>query len=101
MLLHLTKDNFDETTSADTCLVDFWADWCGPCRMVAPILDLLAEKHEGKVKICKVNVDEQEELATRFGIMSIPTVLVFRGGEEADRKIGVCPQEEYEAMLGL
>lgn len=101
MLFNLTKDNFDETISAGTCLVDFWADWCGPCRMVAPILDDMAKTYEGKVKICKVNVDEQEELAVRFGIMSIPTMLVFKAGEESDRKIGVYPQEEYEKMLGL
>lgn len=101
MLLHLTKDNFDETISTGTCLVDFWADWCGPCRMVGPILDDMAKKYEGKAKICKVNVDEQEELAVRFGIMTIPSLLVFKDGKEIDKKIGVYPQEEYEAMLAL
>lgn len=101
MLLHLTKENFDATIASGTCLVDFWAQWCGPCRMIGPILENMAEKFEGKAKICKVNVDEQGELAVRFNIMTIPSLIVFKDGQEVDKKIGVFPQEEYEAMLGL
>jgi thioredoxin len=99
MAIHLTKENFDETISSGTCLVDFWADWCGPCRMVAPVIDALAEKYEGEVKVCKVNVDEEEELAVRFGIMTIPSILLFKDGKEVDKRIGVYPQEEFEQML--
>lgn len=101
MLLHLTKENFDATIASGTCLVDFWAQWCGPCRMIGPILENMAEKFEGKAKICKVNVDEQGELAVRFNIMTIPSLIVFKDGQEVDKKIGVFPQEEYEAMLGF
>lgn len=101
MLLHLTKENFDATIASGTCLVDFWAQWCGPCRMIGPILENMAEKFEGKAKICKVNVDEQGELAVRFNIMTIPSFIVFKDGQEVDKKIGVFPQEEYEAMLGF
>lgn len=101
MALHLTKDNFDETIGSGTCLVDFWAEWCGPCRMVAPVIDALAEKYEGKAKICKVNVDEEEELAVRYGIMTIPSILLFKDGREVDKRVGAYPQEEYEAMLDI
>lgn len=99
MVLHLTNENFNETISSGTCLVDFWADWCGPCRMVGPVIEALAAKYDGKAKICKVNVDEEEDLALRFGIMTIPTIMVFKDGKEINKRIGVYPQEEYEAML--
>lgn len=98
-VLHLTKDNFDETVASGTTLVDFWAAWCGPCRMLGPVIDELAEKHGETVKVCKVNVDEQEELAVRFGVMTIPTVIVFKDGKEADKRVGVYPMEEFEEMI--
>ena len=99
-ILHLTKENFDSTIAEGKVLVDFWADWCGPCRMLAPIIEELAEKYDGEVKVCKVDVDAAPELAMRFGVMSIPTVIVFQDGEETDKRVGVQPLEELEALLG-
>ena len=99
-VLDLTKDNFDETIGQGVTLVEFWATWCGPCRMIAPVIDQLAEKYQGKAKVCKVNVDNEEELVLRFGVMTIPTVIVFQDGREVSKRIGVHPIEEFEAMLG-
>lgn len=76
--IELTKDNFAEHTQSGVALVDFWAPWCGPCRMLSPVIDKLTEEFEGKAKICKVNTDEQEELSAQFGIRSIPTMLFFK-----------------------
>ncbi|MBQ9015156.1 MAG: thioredoxin [Firmicutes bacterium] len=92
----ITKDNFEqEVLKSDIpVLVDFWAVWCGPCQMVGPILSEIAEENEGKVKIGKVNVDEQPELAQQFGIMSIPTMMVFKGGEKVNQLVGAVPKEE-------
>ncbi len=80
-------------------LVDFWAAWCGPCRFVSPIIDKLAEKHNGKVKVVKVDVDENQELAMKFGIMSIPTILLFNKGKVLASRIGAAPAEVFEEML--
>ena len=99
-VLNLTKDNFDEIIGSGVSLVEFWASWCGPCRMIAPLIDRLAEQYEGRVKVCKVNVDEEEALVLRFGVMTIPTVIVFQEGQEVNKRIGVHPLEEFEAMLG-
>ena len=98
-LLHLKKENFDATIGEGVSLVDFWAAWCGPCRMLGPVIDELAAKHESQYKICKVNVDEQEELAARFGVMTIPTVILFKDGKELDKRVGVHPVEAFEEML--
>jgi len=99
MATNLTKDNFDETIAEGVTLVDFWADWCGPCRMLGPVIEELAAKFEGQYKICKVDVDQEEELSARYGVMTIPTVILFKDGQELDKRIGVHPAAEFEGML--
>jgi len=87
---NLTDHTFDETltSSAEPVLVDFWAEWCGPCKMVAPILDELATEQAGKLKVAKLNVDENPGSAQRYGVMSIPTMILFKDGAEAERLVG-------------
>ena len=86
----LSESTFDETIKAaeEPILVDFWAEWCGPCKMIAPILDEVAGEQQGKVKVMKVNVDEQPDLARRFDVMSIPTLILFKDGAPAKRLVG-------------
>lgn len=85
--IDLTKENFEDVKQG-VSLVDFWAPWCGPCRMLAPIIEELATEFEGKAKICKVNTDEEQDLAVEFGIRSIPTILFFKDGEIVDQMVG-------------
>ena len=96
----ITKDNFDaEVLKAEgTVLIDFWASWCGPCRMLSPIVDEVAEAHSD-LKVGKINIDEEPELAERFSVMSIPTLMVFRNGEKIKDSVGVVPKEQIEALL--
>ena len=98
-VMHLTKDNFDSITSSGLVLVDFWATWCGPCRMQAPILDELDKELGGAVKIGKVDVDSEMELAKRYRVMSIPTLLVFKDGALVSRAVGLQEIEQLRRMV--
>jgi len=97
----ITKENFEQEVldSAVPVLVDFWATWCGPCMMLAPTIEEIARENEGVIKVGKINVDEEAELAAMFGIMSIPTVMAFRQGEVVDTAVGVRPKDALLAML--
>ncbi|MBQ1684377.1 MAG: thioredoxin [Clostridia bacterium] len=100
MEITLTKENFDAEIGGDTpILVDFWASWCGPCKMLMPIIDQIAKEAGDSYKVGKVNVDEQGELAMRYGIQSIPTLIVFKNGEEVNRSLGVRPKGAILEML--
>ena len=98
-VLHLTEDAFDKAIAQGVALVDFWASWCGPCKMLAPVIEELGGQYEGKAVIAKVDVDAEPELARRFGVMSIPTVVLFKDGAEVDRKVGVMPADAYTQAL--
>ena len=100
-ITHLTSGNFDEAISSGMILVDFWAVWCMPCRMIAPIIDELAEEYKGKMKVAKVDIDKEGALAVRFNVMSIPTVVLFKDGTEVKRFVGVQEKEEYISELGI
>ena len=97
----ITKDNFEEEVlkSDIPVLVDFWASWCGPCKMLAPVVAQIAEEQAGKVKVGKINVDEQQELAAQYRVMSIPTLIVFKGGEAVAQSVGVQPKEQIEGLF--
>ncbi len=97
----LTSDNFESEVIASEIpvLVDFWATWCGPCKMLGPVISQIADEYEGKVKVGKVNVDEEEELAAKYGIQSIPTVLLFKGGEVVDQSLGFKPKAFFEGLI--
>ena len=99
-MMHFDTQSFDKAIAGDKLvMVDFWASWCGPCRMLGPVVEKLADEYEGKAVIGKVNVDEQQELAVRYGVMSIPTVIFFKDGKEIDRKVGVMPVTAYTQIL--
>lgn len=101
MTLTLTKANFKEEVleSEQPILVDFWASWCGPCRMVGPIVEALADDFDGRAVVGKVNVDEEDDLARQYSIMSIPTLVIFKGGEVVERVVGARSQGELAALL--
>ncbi|TAL58665.1 MAG: thioredoxin [Bacteroidetes bacterium] len=101
MALELTDANFDEVVlkSDKPVLVDFWAEWCGPCRMVGPVVEELAKEYDGKAVIGKLNVDFNPGVAMKFGIRNIPTLLFFKGGQLVDRQVGAAPKSALEAKL--
>ena len=99
-IVTLTTSNFEEEIKKSApMLVDFWAEWCGPCRMVAPVLEKLAEQYDGKARVGKVNVDEQSALATKFGIQSIPTLLLFKEGQVVEQLIGATTQDALAKLI--
>jgi thioredoxin 1 len=100
-IVTITNDNFEsEILKSETpVLVDFWAPWCGPCRMVAPVLDDLAEEMDGKVRIAKLNVDEQQDIAFKYQVSSIPTFILFKQGKVADRAMGAMPKTAFQNFL--
>lgn len=92
--IEITDSNFEEIINSDTpVLVDFWAEWCGPCKMIGPVVEELAGEYDGKAVVGKVNVDENPNVSAKFGIRSIPTLLVFKGGEIVDKQIGAVPKQ--------
>ena len=100
-IVHVKEDGFEKEVNkaAMPVCVDFWADWCEPCRMLSPIVDAVASEHP-EIKVGKINVDEQPELAQQFGIMSIPTLIVFKNGEKVNESVGLVPKEKVEEMIG-
>jgi len=100
MALVITDSNFNEFLSSEIpFVVDFWAEWCGPCRAIAPVVDELATEYEGKINIGKVNVDENDDVVSRYGIRTIPTLLFFKQGELVDKMVGAVPKADLKSKL--
>ena len=100
-VLELTDANFESevVNSPQPVLVDFWAEWCMPCRMLAPVIDKLSQEYEGKVKVGKVDTDANRDISVKYGISAIPTIILFKGGEVAKKFVGVTPKTEFKAEL--
>lgn len=101
MAMKITNETFDEQVmkSELPVLVDFWATWCGPCKMLAPVIDEISAEQQGKVNVGKIDIDENPDLAARFGVMNIPTVILFKDGKEVSRSVGLVPKDRLLAML--
>ncbi len=101
MAMKITNETFDEQVlkSELPVLVDFWATWCGPCKMLAPVIDEISTEQQGKVNVGKIDIDENPDLASRFGVMNIPTVILFKDGKEVSRSVGLVPKDRLLAML--
>jgi len=97
--IELNNANFEETTKEGVSFIDFWAPWCGPCRMLTPIVEELANDFEGKANICKVNTDEEQDLAVKYGIRSIPTMIILKNGEIFDTMVGVKSKGDISAKI--
>jgi len=100
-IVEITDQNFAETIEESTglAMIDFWAEWCGPCRIIAPIVEELAEEYDGKVKFSKLNVDDSPAVSTKYGIRSIPTLLVFKDGKPIDQIVGAVPKREVQKRV--
>ncbi len=100
-IVHVTDDTFDEEVvrSEQPVLVDYWAEWCGPCKMIAPILDEISGDYEGRLKICKLNIDENPQTPPKFGIRGIPTLMLFKGGAVEATKVGALSKSQLAAFL--
>ena len=101
MVVDVSDQNFDNEVIKSTLpvLVDLWAPWCSPCRMVAPVVEKLAEKYSGKVKFCRVNVDDNSQTAAKYGVMSIPTLMFFKDGKAVDTVIGAVPEQVLQSKI--
>lgn len=101
MEIKVTDANFKQEVldSELPCLVDFWAPWCGPCQMIAPMVKAIAEEYKGKLKVCKVNVDEDPNISSEYGIMSIPTLAIFKNGKLMDKVVGALSKTELKSMV--
>lgn len=101
LIVTLTQENFSQNVlqSQTPVLVDFWAEWCGPCKMIAPLLDELADEYDGKIKIGKINVDEQQALAAQYGVRAIPTLLLFKQGQIAEQMVGAKSKRDLKASF--
>nr|WP_281166703.1 thioredoxin [Paenibacillus ginsengihumi] len=98
-IINVSDANFEQTVKEGVVLVDFWAPWCGPCKMIAPVLEELSVKYGDKLTIAKVNVDDNPESAARYGVMSIPTLKLFKNGEEVGTQVGFRPSQELSALV--